>query len=115
MPHRGLVTRTKAPGTLSRALSARPLQRVKARHFSVPAASAADAAFGDGREDAAQARQHTPASHAADAERRRLWLAAIKPPMYSVGIVPVLVRQQPANAGASDQNAPLEVQQDAPH
>lgn len=27
-----------------------------------------------------------------EAERRRLWMLAIKPPMYSVGIVPVLVR-----------------------
>ena len=25
-------------------------------------------------------------------ERKRLWMAAIKPPMYSVGFVPVLVR-----------------------
>lgn len=28
------------------------------------------------------------------AEQRRLWMAAIKPPMYSVGFIPVLVRQR---------------------
>ncbi len=30
-------------------------------------------------------------------DRRQLWLAAIKPPMYSVGIVPILVRARISN------------------
>ena len=37
------------------------------------------------------AEQTDVSMHADIAERKRLWMAAIKPPMYSVGIVPVLV------------------------
>jgi 1,4-dihydroxy-2-naphthoate octaprenyltransferase len=40
-----------------------------------------------------QQRQQGPAD---PEERRRLWMLALKPPMYSVGIVPVLVGLSPA-------------------
>ncbi len=43
-----------------------------------------------------QPEQAAPAAHADEAaERKRLWMAAIKPPMYSVGFIPVLVSDPP--------------------
>lgn len=32
--------------------------------------------------------------HSEDERRKKLWFAAIKPPMYTVAIVPILVRAQ---------------------
>ena len=37
-----------------------------------------------------QPQAHDDSAH--QAEQKRLWMAAIKPPMYSVGFIPVLVR-----------------------
>ena len=41
------------------------------------------------------AEQSDVCMHADMAERKRLWMTAIKPPMYSVGFVPVLVSLRP--------------------
>ena len=94
--HRGPVSRsqrqaTASPGTLCVGGSFQSHLPLRARRRAVAAAFASS--DGDGtviQPDLEEAQQAAQA--ATGLTRQQLWFAAVKPPMYTVCIIPVLVR-----------------------